>query len=66
MLFRMLLEAFGDLATNQYASHVLETALRSWTERLGQEKKPVSDPMLGYLASFLVIWLIIWVIWMDF
>lgn len=38
LIFKMLLEAFGDLATNQYASHVLETALRSWADRLGNEK----------------------------
>ena len=38
LIFKMLLEAFGDLATNQYASHVLETALRSWADRLGNDK----------------------------
>lgn len=47
-LFGMLMEAFANLATNQYASHVLETALRSWAERLGQEKEshPSCQPII--------------------
>ncbi|CAK9006656.1 unnamed protein product [Durusdinium trenchii] len=43
----MLLEDLEDLATNQYASHVLETALRSWAERLGQETKPPVEPVVS-------------------
>lgn len=42
VIFQRLMEAFGDLATNQYASHVLETALRSWADRLGEEKLEAS------------------------
>ena len=51
-LFQMLLEAFGDLATNQYASHVLETALRSWAERLGEDavNKPSCQPLVAACA----------------
>lgn len=47
-LFGMLMEAFANLATNQYASHVLETALRSWAERLDQEKEshPSCQPII--------------------
>ncbi|CAJ1424145.1 unnamed protein product [Effrenium voratum] len=38
--FKRLLDDLDNLAPNQYASHVLETALKSWAERLGQEKDP--------------------------
>ena len=49
VIFQKLMEAFGDLATNQYASHVLETALRSWADRLGQEKLEAlkSQPLIA-------------------
>ena len=41
-----LLASITDLAPNQYGSHVLESALVSWAERLGSPTAPGIQPMV--------------------
>lgn len=52
-VFRTLLGSFPDLASNQYASHVLEAALASWAERLGgpESGRPAAEPLQELCAS---------------
>ena len=42
-----LLGSINELARNQYGSHVLESALVSWAERLGQPTSPLVEPMVA-------------------
>lgn len=53
LAFKPLMEAAADLGPNQYGSHVLETALASWAERLGLEEasRPPSEPLVALCAS---------------
>merc|ERR1719265_2563415 len=54
MAFERLMESLPDLAPNQYASHVLEAALGTWAERLGNadpSKQPLSAPLVSLCKS---------------
>lgn len=49
-LFRQLMAALPDLAPNQYASHVLESALGSWSDRMLSETeatRPQTEPLIA-------------------
>mmetsp|Transcript_22767 Transcript_22767/g.43658 ORF Transcript_22767/g.43658 Transcript_22767/m.43658 type:complete len:878 (+) Transcript_22767:47-2680(+) len=49
-LFRQLMAALPDLAPNQYASHVLESALASWADRMLSEAeaaRPQTEPLIA-------------------
>jgi len=41
-----LLTGLTELASNQYGSHVLESAFVAWAERLGSSTAPPMDPMV--------------------
>eukprot|EP00928_Gymnodinium_smaydae_P030493 TRINITY_DN22663_c0_g1_i1.p1 TRINITY_DN22663_c0_g1~~TRINITY_DN22663_c0_g1_i1.p1 ORF type:complete len:911 (+),score=207.92 TRINITY_DN22663_c0_g1_i1:35-2734(+) len=50
--FSLLAKGFSDLAPNQYASHVLSTALTSWAERLAPEgQQPPLQPLVDACAA---------------
>lgn len=48
-MFKTLMDAVPELAPNQYASHVLQSALASWADRLGEEadKQPSAAPLVA-------------------
>ena len=51
VLITDLLASMTDLASNQYASHVLQAAFISWAERLGNPTAPPMDPMIEMCAK---------------
>lgn len=52
-VFKQLIVALPELAPNQYGSHVLESALASWAERLSGDEpaRPLASPLVAMCKS---------------